>query len=133
MLPRLLACLLVFGAGSTAAAADTPNLAELFRTGQYAACVEAATPAIAANQFIESHRLLKLRSELELGRYTEAAETFEVALKTFPSSIELRWWGREVVGFGCAGRSCSCCPRAPRPRRWTSRTADACRWRDARP
>lgn len=87
-------------AGSTAAsAADSSQLLNLFRTGQYSECVEASTKAIAESEFNENYRLLKLRSEMELGRYADAAETFEAALKNFSGSIEVRWWGRDVCRF----------------------------------
>ncbi len=87
------------GGNSTANAADSSQLLTLFRTGQYAECVEATAKAIAESEFNESYRLLKLRSEMELGRYADAAETLETALKKFSSSIELRWVGREVTRF----------------------------------
>jgi tetratricopeptide (TPR) repeat protein len=80
-------------------AADSAQLALLFRTGKYAECVEATTKAIGESEFNENFRLLKLRSELELGRYADAAETIDAALKKFSSSIELRWYGREVARF----------------------------------
>ena len=69
----------------------------LFRTGKYAECVEASAKAIGESEFNETFRLLKLRSEMELGRYAEANETLDAAMKKFSSSIELRWIGRDVA------------------------------------
>ena len=86
-------------ASMTASAADSMQLLTLFRTGQYSECVAASAKAIAESEFNENYRLLKLRSEMELGRYADAAETLEAALKKFSSSIELRWWGRDVCRF----------------------------------
>lgn len=86
------------GRGTTEAA-DSAQLLTLFRTGQYAECVEASAKAISESEFNENDRLLKLRSELELGRYADAAETLDAALKKFGSSIELRWIGRDVARF----------------------------------
>ncbi len=95
-----LSLLVGFIAGnSTANAADSAQLLTLFRTGQYSECVEATAKAIAESEFNENYRLLKLRSEMELGRYGDAAETLEAGLKKFSSSIELRWWGRDVCRF----------------------------------
>ncbi len=82
-----------------ASAADSAQLLMLFRTGKYAECVEASAKAISESEFNETFRLLKLRSEMELGRYADAAETLDAALKKFSSSIELRWLGRDVVRF----------------------------------
>jgi tetratricopeptide (TPR) repeat protein len=95
-----IAAILVTLAGrGTTEAADSAQLLALFRTGQYAECVEASAKAIGESEFNENHRLLKLRSELELGRYADAAETLDAALKKFGSSIELRWIGRDVSRF----------------------------------
>ena len=98
-----LACLAVgiflFGGSRPIEAADSAQILGLFRTGKYAECVDATAKAIAEAEFNESYRLLKLRSELELGRYADAAETLDAALKKFGSSIELRWLGRDVARF----------------------------------
>lgn len=92
----LLTCLLAFGATATTHGAEPVDLANLFRTGQYAECLDAATAAIKASEYNEGNRLWKLRSELELGRYADAVATLDAGLKTFPGSIQLRWWGREA-------------------------------------
>ncbi len=99
LLPCFLASLLAFVAIPSVPAADAPDLSELFRTGKYEACVGAATEAIKSSQYNESYRVLKLRAELELGRYADAAVTFEEALKSIPRSIEIRWWGRDVCRY----------------------------------
>ncbi len=98
-LPCLLASLLVLIATSKAWAADPPDMAELFRSGKYEECVDSAALAIKASEFMESNHVWKLRAELELGRFTDAAVTFEAALKSFPRSIEIRWWGRDVCRY----------------------------------
>ena len=98
-LPCLLAGLLCLSAGSLVAAEEPPDLNQLFRTGQYARCLEAATKVVATHEYEEGPRLLKLRSEMELGKYADALATFEAASKRFNRSIELRWWGRDVVRF----------------------------------
>ncbi len=68
----------------------------LFRTGEYAACVEATTKAITENSVNQEYRPLQIRAEMELGRYADAAKTLDAALRLFPVSIELRWLGRDV-------------------------------------
>lgn len=92
-------CSVIATAKPVAAAVDFVKLTTLFRTGQYAECVEATAAAIRESEFNENLRLLKLRSELELGRYADAAETLDAALKKFSTSIELRWLGRDVWRF----------------------------------
>ncbi len=95
----LLICVVIGIANSASAAVDIGKLTTLFRTGQYAECVEATALAIRESEFNENLRVLKLRAELELGRYADAAETLDAALKKFTTSIELRWWGRDVCRF----------------------------------
>lgn len=96
--PALSLLLLVAGA-SQVIAADYFQTIALYRTGKYTECVEACAKAIAEDDFNEHFRLLKIRSELELGRYSDAAKTLETALKRFPTSIEMRWLGRDVCRF----------------------------------
>lgn len=93
------ACVIALAGSAAGDAADSAQLLTLFRTGQYAECVEASAKAISESEFNENYRLLKLRSELELGRYADAFETLDAALKKFSSSIELRWYGRDVARF----------------------------------
>lgn len=81
-------------------AADYGELLSLYRSGKYAECVDAAAKAIADDDFSENYRLLKIRSELELGRYADAVQTLETALKRFSGSIELRWVGRDACRLG---------------------------------
>lgn len=99
LLPYLLATLLFLVATASSRAEETVNAAGLFRSGHYAECIESATKEIAARDFDEAPRLLKLKAELELGRYADAAQTLEAALKRFPNTIEFRWWGRDVCRY----------------------------------
>src|SRR5439155_11360418 len=93
----------VFGAAALfaiyAQAADLAETTQLFRNGKYAECVKAAEKAIAENDFSENYRLLKIRAEMELGRYADALKTLDEALRRFPPSVQLRWAGREVCQF----------------------------------
>ncbi|HSG69377.1 MAG TPA: tetratricopeptide repeat protein [Planctomycetaceae bacterium] len=81
------------------AAASLAEAEKLFRTGEYAKCAEMTGLAIAEGEFSEQWRLLKIRSELELGRYTHALESLEEAKKKFAYSIQLLWLEREVRRF----------------------------------
>jgi len=87
--------------GSTSAvqAADYLETSGLFRTGKYAECAESAEKAIAVDGFSENFRLLKIKSELELGRYADALHSLDAALKQLPTSIGLRWLGRDVCRY----------------------------------
>lgn len=71
----------------------------LFRTGEYVKCIEASAKSIALNEFQDRFRILKLRSELESGRYRDALVTLDDGLKKVPNSLELRWWGRDACRF----------------------------------
>ena len=79
--------------------ADLLETTKLWRTGQYAACADAAAKASDENQYNENYRLLKLRAEMELGRYSAAVTTLDAALADFPQSIQLRWLGIDVCRF----------------------------------
>lgn len=78
-------------------AADDP--ASLFRQGKYEECVESSTQALATGGFFESIWVIKLRAELELGRYQDALTTLDAALEKLPQSIQVRFLGREVCRF----------------------------------
>ncbi|HUG19051.1 MAG TPA: tetratricopeptide repeat protein, partial [Planctomycetaceae bacterium] len=80
-------------------AASLSEAEKLFRTGDYAKCAEMTGLAIAEGESSEQWRLLKIRSELILGRYTHALETLEEAKKKFTYSIQLLWLEREVRRF----------------------------------
>src|SRR5438045_5011621 len=84
---------------SSAAAADLVATNNLFRTGQYAECVDEAAKALEESPSHETFRLLKLRAEMELGRYPDALTTLDAGLKALPYSLQLRIVGRDVCRF----------------------------------
>jgi tetratricopeptide (TPR) repeat protein len=94
----LVSCALLL-ASTSLRAADLAEATQLFRSGKYTECVQATDKAIAENDFSENYRLLKLRAEMELGRYPEALKTLDEALRRFPYSLQLRWLGRDVCQF----------------------------------
>lgn len=87
------------GGGNSVRGADLAAATRLFRGGQYAECVQACEQAIRENDFSENFRLLKIRAEMELGRYAQARQTLEAALSRFPASLQLRWLGRDVYRY----------------------------------
>lgn len=89
----------VFLTVGVAGAADLRQATRLFHSGQYAECIDLCQEGLAENEFNEAFPLLKLRAELELGRYAEAMLTFDAAQKAFPKSLRVRWLGRQVVRF----------------------------------
>src|SRR6185369_918544 len=60
------AALLAVAPAARLALADYAEAVHLFRTGNYAECVEAADKAIAEDVVSENNRVLKIRAELEL-------------------------------------------------------------------
>lgn len=82
-----------------AAAADLFEATQLYRTGKYAECIDYTAKAIAEDTFSENFRLLKIKAELETGRYADALKTWEDAQQRFPFSLQVRWIGRTVLRF----------------------------------
>src|SRR5260221_8492654 len=89
----------IVAVASTSQAADYVQRSSLFRTGKYAECIESAAQAITQDEVNENFRLLKIKSELELGRYADAAQSLDAALQRLPTSLGLRWIGRDVCRF----------------------------------
>jgi tetratricopeptide (TPR) repeat protein len=94
-----LAVVVLLLAASSATAADLIAANNLFRTGKYAECVDEAAKALEESPSDETFRLLKLRAEMELGRYADALATLDAGLKTLPYSLQLRIVGRDVCRF----------------------------------
>lgn len=89
----LLACFLPV---SRASAADLASATQAFRSGKYAECITAATELTTQNEYHEPAWVLKIHSELILGKYADAAKSFDAALTKLSSSIQLRYYGREA-------------------------------------
>src|SRR5262245_55781032 len=81
---------------ASAHAADLNAANQFFRTGKYAECVDATTKALEENPFTEPFPILRLRAQMQLGRYADALATLDAGLAKFPASVQLRWLGREV-------------------------------------
>lgn len=95
----LAAYLGILATAASTVAADLPQAEQLFRSGKYSECADYAAKAIAASEFNEAWPLVKIRSELTLGRYADALQTLDTALASYKFSVQLRWVGREVCRF----------------------------------
>jgi Tfp pilus assembly protein PilF len=62
---------------------------ELFKTGQYAECLESARVAPEDRDLGPEWRMLMIRSMLELGQYDQAALEITAALSEYPLSLQL--------------------------------------------
>ncbi len=91
----LAACLFV----AAPARAGYAEAMEFYRGGKYAECVESAEAGLEAGGASENLWSLKIRAELALGRYQAAEKSLTAGLEQLPTSLELRWQGREVCRF----------------------------------
>lgn len=82
-----------------AAAGDLSQAQQLYREGKYDQCATMATNAMAQGYHGEEWPLLKLRCDLQRGRYADARRTLEAALKTFRFSVRLRYLGCDIYRY----------------------------------
>lgn len=73
------------------AAADLADARRLYREGKYDECAQLAVETIAEGYHGEDWPLLKINSDMERGRYVEARQTVEAAIKNFRYSVRLRY------------------------------------------
>jgi tetratricopeptide (TPR) repeat protein len=88
---RVLACIVLAGAGVGAArsTSDTDACWEQLRTGQYEKVLGTAQKAIKDGAYSTQWRLLEIESLLALGRYKEAADRADAALRDSRTDIRL--------------------------------------------
>lgn len=79
--------------------AELTKAVELFRTGQYDECARNCEEAIKSGEYSETWRVLKIQSELALGRFESARKSLDQALQRFDRSVRLRWLGATVYRF----------------------------------
>ncbi|MEN6427094.1 MAG: tetratricopeptide repeat protein [Phycisphaerales bacterium] len=72
-----------------ASAAGLEACREMLWTGQYAECLEAARQAVSEGAYQSDWRILELESMLALGRYKEAAEYADTALRESRADLRL--------------------------------------------
>ncbi len=94
-------CLLALGSScfftsATAQAEDLRDLQKLYRAGDYATCADVAVKVAQERPGDEDVWALKIRAELQIGRYAEALKSLESAFRMSPLSVRLRWLGRSV-------------------------------------
>jgi tetratricopeptide (TPR) repeat protein len=77
-------------------AADLGEAQHLLNSGQYERCLQLAAEAVELYAWSETWRVLKLRSELAVGAYSDALDTFEEAILRHQASVPLRLLGRDV-------------------------------------
>ena len=81
---------------TTLLAADRREAEKQFAQGEYAACLKEATVGVADYRYDELWWRLKIRAELQLGKYPDAKATLEEALNVHRASIVLRFLGHRV-------------------------------------
>jgi hypothetical protein len=95
---RCAALALAFVTVSGVWAADiTEDLA--YRGGKYEEGIKLAAETIAEGRESEEWHHVKIEAEMALGRYADARASLAVAIERFPTSIRLRWLGRDVHRF----------------------------------
>ena len=97
--PLVISAAIVCVPGAAAFAADIEEVESLFRTGRYDEVARLAGEEIEKGAWNERFSELKIEAELARGKYAEAKETLEDALRRFRTSITLRLLGREVYRY----------------------------------
>ena len=82
---------------ANAPATELADAEQLFHSGQYRECIAACSEAIEEGLWPVDWRILKMRAELTTGQHSQALETFETALATYPTSIPLRLCGYDSL------------------------------------
>jgi len=77
------------GVRAGAAASDAGAFRDQFKTGQYEKCLEAAQKAIKDGAYSTQWRLLEIESLMALGRYKEAADRADAAIRDSRTDIRL--------------------------------------------
>lgn len=85
--------------GGSAGAADIDEAKRLYRTGRYDECIKAAAEEVGKGWRGDEWHAVKIRAEMALGRYAEAAASLNDALRRYPASLAIHLLGREVRRF----------------------------------
>ncbi|MEJ2702255.1 MAG: tetratricopeptide repeat protein, partial [Sedimentisphaerales bacterium] len=70
-------------------AVEIEAAAKQFKTGRYAECLQSAQEAINNNAYSARWRVLKIESEMAMGRYSQAADDMDSILFNYPVSLPL--------------------------------------------
>lgn len=82
-----------------APAADITEAIAASRSGKYEEAIALADEAIEAGRESEEWHHARIEAQLALGRYADAQQSLALALERFPTSIRLRWRGRDVYRY----------------------------------
>lgn len=85
--------------GAAAPAADFASTQQLYYSGDYERCLQLADEEVGRGIWNDRWWRLLVQCQLTTGRYDEARQTYEAALKRYGSNIQLRLMGREVYLF----------------------------------
>ncbi len=81
-------------------ALDIDATEKQFKTGRYAECLQSAQEAINSSAYSAQWRILKIKSEMALGRYGQAADDMDAILFNYPVSIPLLGLAYETYLYG---------------------------------
>ncbi len=95
----LLAWVLCLGFASPSWSTSLDEAETLFHTGKYDECIKAVAQEIDDGARGERWRVLKITAELTRGKYAEALESLKNAYRFYPTSVSLRFLGRDVYRF----------------------------------
>jgi tetratricopeptide (TPR) repeat protein len=84
-------------------AAELDEAAALLRTGKYEECEKEATAALEDNGWLEDWHVLKIRSQMAVGKYAEALKSLNDATRAHSASLTLYLLGRDVRRFNGLG------------------------------
>ena len=95
----VLAALALLWFSQPVSASDFTEARKLYNSGKYQECLDYVTKAIDENSFGEHWHVLKIRSQLTLGKYDEAKKTLEATLKEYSNSIQIRWHALDAARY----------------------------------
>jgi tetratricopeptide (TPR) repeat protein len=82
-------CLILTAIIQPALALEIDEAYEHFKTGRYAECLKSAQKAINDGAYSAQWRILKIKSQMALGQYSQASDDMDVILFHYPVSIPL--------------------------------------------
>ncbi|GAA4471785.1 tetratricopeptide repeat protein [Novipirellula rosea] len=98
--PFHLAMLLCFASLAVSAIAnDLESAQDQFRIGKYTEAEAVASAAVESGIWNERWSRLLIQCQLEQGKYAEALQTYEDAIRRYPTSMTLRMLGLEAIRF----------------------------------
>ncbi|WP_233215119.1 tetratricopeptide repeat protein [Rhodopirellula bahusiensis] len=95
------ACVLIatLGSPAIASAASYDDAVQQFRNGEYAVAAETAAFEVDRGVWSERWPRLLIQCQMTQGQHAAALQTYQEALKRYPTSIALRYMGLDVLRF----------------------------------